>query len=147
MDKENKRDKRRKDEKTIWMRRLNREFNKHYLENLEEVKIAEDLKNYKYGKLLKNTANPYKNVAKHLENKHEQKIERREGKKIINEELLSYNTITDNKNRIENYRNRLKTINEQIDLIEQLLIELPEHLQELLQEKREIETDICYLQR
>lgn len=147
MDKDNKRAKRRKDEQTIWLRRLNCEFNKHYLENPEEVKIAEDLKNYKYGKLLKNTTNPYKNVAKHLENKHEQKIERREGKKIINEELLSYNTITDNKNRIEDCRNKLKTINEQIDLIEQLLIELPEHLQELLQEKREIETDICYLQR
>jgi hypothetical protein len=138
---------------------LNREFNnskfffnsnkKHCLENLEEAKIPEDLKNSKYGMLLKNTTNPqtYKNVGKHLDNKHEQKLERREGKKIINEEILNYNTMKDNKNRIEYCRNRLKKVNEQIDMIEQMLIELPERLQGLLQEKREIETDICYLQR
>ena len=60
MDKDNKRAQRRKDEQTIWMRRLNREFNnekqyfdKNYVKNsLEKPKVASiptDLKNSKYG--------------------------------------------------------------------------------------------------
>ena len=159
MDKDNKRAKRRKDEQTIWLRRLNREFNnskfffdsnkKHCLENPEEARIPEDLKNSKYGMMLKNTANPqtYKNVEKHLENKHAQKIERREGKKIINEEILNYNIMKDNKNIIEDYRNKLKKVNEQIYIAEQMLDELPEILKSLLDEKRKLEIEICYLQR
>ena len=156
MDKDNKRAKRRKDEQTIWLRRLNREFNnskfffdsnkKHCLENTEEARIPEDLKNSKYGMMLKNTANPqtYKNVEKHLENKHAQKIERREGKKIINEEILNYNIMKDNKNIIEDYRNKLKKVNEQIYIAEQMLDELPEILKSLLDEKRKLEIEICY---
>lgn len=159
MDKNNKRAQRRKDEQTIWLRRLNREFNnsklffnsnkKHCLENLEEARIPEDLKNSKYGMLLKNTANPqtYKNVGKHLDNKHEQKIERREAKKIIDEEINNYNNMKDKQNCIENYRYELKRINEQIEMIEQMLDELPERLKGLLDEKRKLEMEICYLQR
>lgn len=159
MDKDNKRAQRRKDEQTIWLRRLNREFNnsklffnsntKHCKENILEARIPEDLKNSKYGMLLKNTANPqtYKNVGKHLDNKHEQKIERREAKKIIDEEIINYNNMKDKQNRIEDYRYELKRINEQIEMIEQMLDELPERLKGLLDEKRKLEMEICYLQR
>ena len=159
MDKDNKRAQRRKDEQTIWLRRLNREFNngklffnantKHCKENISEARIPEDLKNSKYGMLLKNTANPqtYKNVGKHLDNKHEQKIERREGKKIIVEEINNYNNMKEKQNSIEEYRYELKRINEQIEMIEQMLNELPERLRGLLDEKRKLEMEICYLQR
>ena len=99
--------------------------------------------------LLKNTANPqtYKNVGKHLDNKHEQKIERREAKKIIDEEIINYNNMKDKQNCIEDYRYELKRINEQIEMIEQMLNELPERLRGLLDEKRKLEMEICYLQR
>jgi hypothetical protein len=160
MDKDNKRAQRRKDEQTIWLRRLNREFNngKMYFdrtcsqkcrESLKTAEIPEDLKNSKYGMLLKNTANPqtYKNVGKHLDNKHEQKIERREAKKIIDEEIINYNNMKDKQNCIEDYRYELKRINEQIEMIEQMLNELPERLKGLLDEKRKLEMEICYLQR
>jgi hypothetical protein len=159
MDKDNKRAQRRKDEQTIWLRRLNREFNngklffysntKHCRENLSEAHIPEDLKNSKYGMMLKNTANPrtHKNVGKHLDNKHEQKIERREAKKIIDEEIINYNNMKDKQNCIEDYRYELKRINEQIEMIEQMLNELPERLKGLLDEKRKLEMEICYLQR
>lgn len=160
MDKDNKRAQRRKDEQTIWLRRLNREFNngKMYFdktysqkcrESLKTAEIPEDLKNSKYGMLLKNTANPqtYKNVGKHLDNKHEQKIERREAKKIIDEEIINYNNMKDKQKCIEDYRYELKRINEQIEMIEQMLNELPERLRGLLDEKRKLEMEICYLQR
>lgn len=161
MDKDNKRAQRRKDEQTIWLRRLNREFNnsklffnsnkKYCLENLEEAKIPEDLKNSKYGMLLKNTANPqtYKNVGKHLDNKHEQKIERREGKKLVNEAIINYNNkeqeicnIFDNLSKLYN---ELRICNDEISIIEEQLATLPEKHRGLLQMKREIEEKICWL--
>lgn len=161
MDKDNKRAQRRKDEQTIWMRRLNREFNnsklffnsnkKHCLENLEEAHIPEDLKNSKYGMLLKNTANPqtYKNVGKHLDNKHDQKIERREGKKMVNEAMISYNNkeqeIYDAFNNLSKLYNELLMCNDEISIVEEQLATLPEKYKGLLQMKREIEEQICWL--
>ena len=161
MDKDNKRAQRRKDEQTIWLRRLNREFNnsklffnsnkKHSLENLEEAKIPEDLKNSKYGMLLKNTANPqtYKNVGKHLDNKHEQKIERREGKKLVNEAIINYNNkeqeIYNTFDNLSKLYNELQICNDEISIIEEQLATLPKKHRELLQMKREIEEKICWL--
>lgn len=161
MDKDNKRAQRRKDEQTIWMRRLNREFNnsklffnsnkKHCLENLEEAHIPEDLKNSKYGMLLKNMANPqtYKNVGKHLDNKHDQKIERREGKKMVNEAMISYNNkeqeIYDAFNNLSKLYNELLMCNDEISIVEEQLAILPDKHKELLQIKREIEEKICWL--
>lgn len=161
MDKDNKRAQRRKDEQTIWLRRLNREFNnsklffnsnkKHCLENLEEAKIPEDLKNSKYGMLLKNTTNPqtYKNVGKHLDNKHEQKIERREGKKIVNEAMINYNNkeqeICNEFDKLSKLYNELQICNDEISIIEEQLATLPEKYKGLLQTKREIEENICWL--
>ena len=161
MDKDNKRAQRRKDEQTIWLRRLNREFNnsklffnsntKHCKENIEEAKIPEDLKNSKYGMLLKNTANPqtYKNVGKHLDNKHEQKIERREGKKIVNEALINYNNkeqeICNTFDNLSKLYNELRICNDEIFTIEQMLHDLPERLEGLKIMKKEIEEKICWL--
>lgn len=161
MEKDNKRAQRRKDEQTIWMRRLNREFNnsklffnsnkKHCLENLEEAKIPEDLKNSKYGMLLKNTANPqtYKNVGKHLDNKHDQKIERREGKKMVNEAMINYNNKEQETcNTFDNLSKlyiELRICNDEISIIEEQLATLPEKYERLLQMKREIEEKICWL--
>lgn len=161
MNKDNKRAKRRKDEQTIWLRRLNREFNnsklffnsnkKHCLENLEEAKIPEDLKNSKYGMLLKNTANPqtYKNVGKHLDNKHEQKIERREGKKMVNEAMINYNNkeqeICNEFDKLSKLYNELQICNDEISITEEQLAILPNKYKRLLQTKREIEEKICWL--
>lgn len=161
MDKDNKRAQRRKDEQTIWMRRLNNVFNnckyyvnngeKHCLSNLHKANIPEELKNSKNGMLLKNTAHPmnHKNVGKHLDNKHDQKIERREGKKIINEEILNYSEIMENAtnllNKLSDMTLELKKINEQIDMLETMMAEMPVRLEELYENKLKIETDICWL--
>lgn len=161
MDKDNKRAQRRKDEQTIWLRRLNREFNnsklffnsntKHCKENLKEAKIPEDLKNSKYGMLLKNTANPqtYKNVGKHLDNKHEQKIERREGKKLVNEAMINYNNkeqeMYNTFDNLSKLYNELRICNDEIFTIEQMLHDLPERLEGLKIMKKEIEEKICWL--
>lgn len=162
MDKDNKRAQRRKDEQTIWMRRLNNAFNnskyyvnngdKYCLKNINTAHIPEDLKNSKYGMLLKNTANPqtYKNVGKHLDNKHEQKIERREGKKIINDAIINYNNreneMTKLVNELAELYEDLKACNKEINNIEEQLAVLPEKHKELLQIKREIEEKICWFQ-
>lgn len=162
MDKDNKRAKRRKDEQTIWMRRLNNAFNnskyyvnngdKYCLRNFNVAHIPENLKNSKYGMLLKNTANPktYKNVAKQLDNKHDQKIERREAKKLINEAKINYmnkeqemyNTYV----KLSKLYDELLICNDEIFNIEEQLATLPEKHRELLKMKREIEEKICWLE-
>lgn len=161
MDKDNKRAKRRHDEEIIWLRRLNNAFNnsKYYVNsgekcckaNLHKANIPEELKNSKNGMLMKNTAHPmnHKNVGKHLDNKHDQKVERREGKKIINEALLDYNEIIQNTSnlfdKISNMYVELDNITKEINLYEDLLIEIPERLKVLYDRKLNLETDICWL--
>lgn len=161
MDKDNKRAQRRKDEQTIWMRRLNNAFNnskyyvnngdKYCLKNFNVAHIPEDLKNSKYGMLLKNTANPktYKNIAKQLDNKHDQKIERREGKKLINEAMINYNNkeqeICNTFDNLSKLYNELRICNDEIFIVEEQLATLPEKHRGLLQMKREIEEKICWL--
>lgn len=161
MDKDNKRAQRRKDEQTIWMRRLKNAFNnskyyvnngdKYCLKNFNEAHIPEELKNSKYGMMLKNTANPqtYKNVGKHLDNKHAQKIERREGKKITNEATINYiNKEQEMYNaliELSKLYDELLICNDEIFNIEEQLATLPEKHKGLLQMKREIEEKICWL--
>lgn len=149
MDKGTSRGERRKKTNSIWLNRLNNEYNSNK-SMYKDIKNANDLKNTHIGQLLKNTNTIDKKSSwEKCEIKNNIKSERCNCKNLMNETKNDYNL----NNNIENSSLKLtclkdnlnRCINDILD-IERQLEELPERLECLKAMKREIEEEICWLQ-
>lgn len=150
-----KRGERKDKENTIWTRRIEREFyknNRKYVEMndncVKEAKTPEDLKNSKYGEMLKHTNNiTTKDCWKDAVIKNNNKKERFNSRIEIDNSIMSYEEMKQTSiQQIEELRNKLSKCNDEIFVVENLLKELPERLEGLKDLKKEIESEICWLQ-
>ena len=149
MNKETSRAERRKKTNSIWINRLNNEYNsnKSIYKNIEN---PNDLKNTHIGQLLKNTNTIDKKSSwEKCEIKNNIKRERCNCKNLMNETKNDYNL----NNNIENSSLKLTFLKDHLNRcindifnIERQLEELPRHLERLKAVKREIEEEICWLQ-
>ena len=149
MNKETSRGERRKKTNSIWMNRLNNEYNsnKSMYKNIENLN---DLKNTHIGQLLKNTNTINKKSSwEKFEIKNNIKSERCNCKNLMNETKNEYNLnngVENSSLKLTYLKDQLKNYNDDIFNIERQLEELPGHLERLKAVKREIEEEICWLQ-
>lgn len=148
-----KRAERRENEFKHWERRLKREFygNTNNKEcDCVNVKTFDEFKNTKCGEKLKNTNNlDDKNRWKDAIIKNSHKKDRFLSKIEIDNSIIEYNNENNklsNSLKMDYLRDNLKRCNNDISEIEELLRELPERLEVLMEMKREIEEEICWLQ-
>ena len=153
MSNDNKRSDRRANCMKHWDKRLKREFyentnNKKTIDNNKQT--FEEFKSSKYGEKLKNTNNlDDKNRWKDAIVKNSHKKDRFLSKIEIDNSIIEYNNENnkfDNIKKIHYLKEQLLNCNNDISEIEELLRELPERLEVLMEMKREIEEEICWLQ-
>lgn len=143
-----KRAERRKKTNSIWMNRLNNELNsKKYM--YRNVNNIDELKNTHTGQLLKNTNTIVKKSSwdkEEIKNYH--KKNRFLSKIEIDNSIIEYNenNKTNNLEKIYYLKEQLANCNNDIYEVEELLRDLPERLEGLLQMRKEIEEEICWLQ-
>lgn len=143
---------RRDNEFKHWEKRLKRE----YFENtnnkdidLTNIKTFDDFKNCKCGEKLKNVNNldnkdPWKDAK--IKNSH--KKDRFLSKVEIDNSIMEYNNEKECKSEktLSYLREQLLMCNDEIFTIEQMLKDLPERLEGLKNTRKEIESEICWLQ-
>lgn len=143
---------RRDNEFKHWEKRLKRE----YFENtnnkdidLTNIKTFDDFKNCKCGEKLKNVNNldnkdPWKDAK--IKNSH--KKDRFLSKVEIDNSIMEYNNEKECKSEktLSYLREQLLMCNDEIFTIEQMLKDLPERLEGLKNMRKEIESEICWLQ-
>lgn len=143
-----KRAERRKKTNSIWMNRLNNELNskKYMYKNINNI---DELKTTHTGQLLKNTNTIDKKSSwdkEEIKNYH--KKNRFLSKIEIDNSIIEYNenNKTNNVEKIYYLKEQLANCNNDIYEVEELLRDLPERLEGLLQMRKEIEEEICWLQ-
>jgi DNA repair ATPase RecN len=144
-----KRGERRDNELKHWERRLKREyFENANSKDVKDFTSFDELKNSKFGEKLKNISNvEEKDRWKDAYTKQEHKRERFVAKREIDNSIMTYDEMKQtSKQQIEELRNKLSKCNDEIFVIENLLKELPERLEGLKDLKKEIESEICWLQ-
>ena len=143
---------RRDNEFKHWEKRLKRE----YFENtnnkdidLTNIKTFDDFMNCKCGEKLKNVNNldnkdPWKDAK--IKNSH--KKDRFLSKVEIDNSIMEYNNEKECKSEktLSYLREQLLMCNDEIFTIEQMLKDLPERLEGLKNMRKEIESEICWLQ-
>jgi hypothetical protein len=147
-----KRAERRDNEFKHWEKRLKREYfentnNKDI--NLTNIKTFDDFKNCKCGEKLKNVNNldnkdPWKDAK--IKNSH--KKDRFLSKVEIDNSIMEYDNEKECKSEktLSYLREQLLMCNDEIFTIEQMLKDLPERLEGLKNMRKEIESEICWLQ-
>lgn len=143
-----KRAERRKKTNSIWMNRLNNELNskKYMYKNINNI---DELKNTHMGQLLKNTNTIDKKSSWYKEEiKNSHKKDRFLSKIEIDNSIMEYNNEKECKSEktLSYLREQLLMCNDEIFKIEEMLRDLPERLEGLLQMRKEIESEICWLQ-
>ena len=144
-----KRGERRDNELKHWERRLKREyFENANSKDVKDFASFDELKNSKFGEKLKNTNNvEEKDRWKDAYTKQEHKRERFVAKREIDNSIMTYDEMKQtSQQQIEELRNKLSKCNDEIFVVENLLKELPERLEGLKDLKKEIESEICWLQ-
>lgn len=154
-----KRGERKDKENTVWTRRIEREFynnNRKYVEtgkvnnreNMIDALNPSDLKNSKYGEMLKHTSSLNK---KNNWNDYEKKSQKMKDREIVRQEIdnsiMDYNYFCkESPSRADELLKELSKCNDEIFTIEEMLHNLPERLEGLKEMKKEIEEEICWLQ-